>query len=78
MLILCSFCFSLNNPNCYSSVNCDIIVQILDRKDDENGGYAQWHNVGKDLMVLDFGNTNHCANVAAFDFGWLLLFSYNT
>uniref|UniRef100_A0A1I7VDI6 Bifunctional polynucleotide phosphatase/kinase n=1 Tax=Loa loa TaxID=7209 RepID=A0A1I7VDI6_LOALO len=39
-----------------------------DRKDDGNGGYARWHSVGKDLMVLDFGNINHCADIAAFDF----------
>ncbi|VDP13737.1 unnamed protein product [Onchocerca flexuosa] len=39
-----------------------------DRKDGENKKYARWRSVGKDLMILDFGDINHCADVAAFDF----------
>ncbi|VIO86275.1 Uncharacterized protein BM_BM16889 [Brugia malayi] len=39
-----------------------------DRKDGENGERVRWYCVGKDLIVLDFGSTNHCADVAAFDF----------
>lgn len=46
-------------------------ISNLVQNDGKNAAYARWHNVGKDLMVLDFGNTNHGADVAAFDFGWL-------
>ncbi|VBB28345.1 unnamed protein product [Acanthocheilonema viteae] len=38
------------------------------QNDGENKVHARWYSVGKDLMVLDFGNTIHCADVAAFDF----------
>ncbi|MCP9266365.1 Bifunctional polynucleotide phosphatase kinase [Dirofilaria immitis] len=39
-----------------------------DRKDGESEKYVRWRNVGKDLIILDFGDINHCANVAGFDF----------
>lgn len=42
-------------------------ISNLVQNDGKNAAYARWHNVGKDLMVLDFGNTNHGADVAAFD-----------
>ncbi|VDK71614.1 unnamed protein product [Litomosoides sigmodontis] len=45
-----------------------LIASKKAENDGENETYTRWHNVGSDLLVLDFGNINHCADVAAFDF----------
>uniref|UniRef100_A0A915PZT0 Uncharacterized protein n=1 Tax=Setaria digitata TaxID=48799 RepID=A0A915PZT0_9BILA len=44
-----------------------------DRNDSGNERSFQWYIVGKDLMVLHFGDIKHCADVAAFDFDGTLV-----
>lgn len=75
--MLFSFLNSWDYQNFANFVN-GLIFWIIAKNEGENELYMQWHNVGNDLLVLDFGNINHCADVAAFDFGWLLLFDHNT
>lgn len=69
-MILCNSFLPSSNVHYYSFVNYDITFRISDRKDGENKKCARWRSVGIDLMILDFGDINHCADVAAFDFGW--------